>query len=118
LLGLRQGFLRSRPKFLQRQQRIALVVEAPAIRSHVIKPDVVCAATASLGEEQDRCAHTGIGAEPPQLRGISEVTLDAVWLSVLLTTLAGRHNAARRELLARLVERLGREGIALAGSAR
>ena len=54
--------------------------------------------------------------QPPQLRGVSEVTVDAVWLSVLLTTLAGRHNAARRELLARLVERLGREGIALAGS--
>ena len=46
--------------------------------------------------------------QPPQLRGVSEVTVDAVWLSVLLTTLAGRHNAARRELLARLVERLGR----------
>jgi small conductance mechanosensitive channel len=56
--------------------------------------------------------------QPPQLRGVSEVTVDAVWLSVLLTTLAGRHNAARRELLVRLVERLGREGIALAGSAR
>lgn len=56
--------------------------------------------------------------QPPQRRGVSEVTVDAVWLSVLLTTLAGRHNAARRELLARLVERLGREGIALAGSAR
>jgi small conductance mechanosensitive channel len=56
--------------------------------------------------------------QPPQLRGVSEVTVDAVWLSVLITTLAGRHNAARRELLARLVERLGREGIALAGSAR
>ncbi len=56
--------------------------------------------------------------QPPQLRGVSEVTVDAVWLSVLLTTLAGRHNAARRELLARLLERLGREGIALAGSAR
>jgi hypothetical protein len=38
--------------------------------------------------------------------------------TVLLTTLAGRHDAARRELLARLVERLGREGIALAASAR
>jgi small conductance mechanosensitive channel len=56
--------------------------------------------------------------QPPQRRGVSEVTVDAVWLSVLLTTLAGRHNAARRELLVRLVERLGREGIALAGSAR
>jgi hypothetical protein len=38
-------------------------------------------------------------------------------LSVLHTRLAGRHDAARRELLARLVERLGREGIALASSA-
>ena len=38
-------------------------------------------------------------------------------LCVLLTRLAGRHDAARRELLARLVERLGREGIALASSA-
>ena len=55
--------------------------------------------------------------QPPQLRGVSEVTVDAVWLCVLLTTLAGRHDAARRERLARLVERLGREGIALASSA-
>ena len=38
--------------------------------------------------------------------------------TVLLTTFAGRHDAARRELLARLVEPLGREGIALAASAR
>jgi len=38
--------------------------------------------------------------------------------TVLLTALAGRHDAARWELLARLVERLGREGIALAASAR
>jgi len=55
--------------------------------------------------------------QPPQLRGDSEVTADAVWLSVLLTTLAGRHDAARRERLARLVERLGRVGFALASSA-
>jgi small conductance mechanosensitive channel len=55
--------------------------------------------------------------QPPQVRGVSEVTVDAVWLSVLLTTLAGRHQPARRELLARLVERLGRERIALASSA-
>ena len=56
--------------------------------------------------------------QPPQLRGVSEVTVDAVWLSVLLTTLAGRHDAARRDLIACLVERLGREGIASAASAR
>jgi hypothetical protein len=37
---------------------------------------------------------------------------------ILLTTLAGCHDPARRELLARLDERLGREGIALAASAR
>lgn len=55
--------------------------------------------------------------QPPQVRGVSEVTIDAVWLSVLLTTVAGRHEAARRALLARLVERLGRERIALASSA-
>jgi hypothetical protein len=55
--------------------------------------------------------------QPPQLRRVSEVTVDAVWLSVQLTTLAGRHDAARRELLARLVEPLGREDIVLASSA-
>ena len=38
-------------------------------------------------------------------------------LCVLLTRLAGRHDAARPERLARLVERLDREGIALASSA-
>jgi small conductance mechanosensitive channel len=54
--------------------------------------------------------------QAPQVRGVSEVTVDAVWLSAMLTTLAGRHGAARRALLARLVERLGRERIALASS--
>jgi small conductance mechanosensitive channel len=55
--------------------------------------------------------------QPPQLRGVSEITVDAPWLSVVLTTLAGLHDAASRELLARLVERLAREGIALASLA-
>ena len=76
----------------------------------VVRQDV-----ASFAADSDRQPSL---LQPPQLRGVSEVTVDAVWLSVLLTTLAGRHNAARRELLARLVERLGREGLALAGSAR
>ncbi len=54
--------------------------------------------------------------QQPQVRGVSEVTVDGVWLSVLLTTVAGRHGAAKRALLGRLVERLGREGLALASS--
>jgi hypothetical protein len=52
----------------------------------------------------------------PDLRLLISPAVDAVWLSVMLTTLAGRHGAARRALLARLVERLGRERIALASS--
>jgi len=55
--------------------------------------------------------------EPPQMRGVSEVKADGVWVSVLLATRAGRQGMARRALLARLVERLGREGIPLASSA-
>ncbi|KEF43250.1 MAG: hypothetical protein ER33_00460 [Cyanobium sp. CACIAM 14] len=53
----------------------------------------------------------------PQVRGVSEVTVDAVWLSVLLVTATGRQGGARRELLQRLVERLGQEGISLASTA-
>jgi small conductance mechanosensitive channel len=53
---------------------------------------------------------------PPQVQGVSEVKADGVWLSVLLATRAGRQGAARRELLGRLVDRLGREGIALAST--
>jgi small conductance mechanosensitive channel len=53
---------------------------------------------------------------PPEVRGVSEITVDAVWLSVLVTTVAGRHGAAQRALLGRLVERLGAEGLALAAS--
>jgi hypothetical protein len=51
-----------------------------------------------------------------QVRGVSDVALDPVWLSVRLTTVAGGQGRARRELLGRLVERLGREGIAPASS--
>jgi small conductance mechanosensitive channel len=54
--------------------------------------------------------------QPPQVRGVIEVTADGVWLSVLLATAAGRQGAAKRALLGRLVERLGREGIALSSS--
>jgi hypothetical protein len=35
---------------------------------------------------------------------------------VLVATAAGRHGAVQRALLGRLVERLGREGIALSSS--
>jgi hypothetical protein len=47
---------------------------------------------------------------------VSEVRTDGVWVSVLLATRAGRQGMVRRALLARLVERLGVEGIALASS--
>ena len=39
VVALDQVFLGSGAEFLQRQQRVALVVEAPAVGRHVIKPD-------------------------------------------------------------------------------
>lgn len=55
--------------------------------------------------------------EPPQLRGVSRVTPQAVELSVLLTTRTGRQWAARRALLRRLVVAIQAAGLALAGEA-
>jgi hypothetical protein len=45
------------------QQRLALVVQAPAVGLHVVEPDVVGAAGVGLGEEQDGGGHAGIGLE-------------------------------------------------------
>jgi small-conductance mechanosensitive channel len=77
-------------------------------------------ALAALGEETASFAAdprwAALLLEPPQVRGVSEVRTDGVWVSVLLATRAGRQGMVRRALLARLVERLGREGIPLASS--
>ena len=51
---------------------------------------------------------------PPAVRGVKRVTPVAVELSVLLTTHAGDQWAAERALLARIVQRFEREGVALA----
>jgi len=44
--------------------------------------------------------------EPPRLLGVEAMTAEGVRVSALLITEAGRQGEARRELLARLVERL------------
>jgi small-conductance mechanosensitive channel len=44
--------------------------------------------------------------EPPRLLGVEAITADGLRVSVLLITEAGRQEEARRELLARLVQRL------------
>ncbi len=44
--------------------------------------------------------------EPPRLLGVEAVTADGLRVSALLITAAGRQGEARRELLARLVQRL------------
>ena len=68
VLAFVEGFLEIGPELRQRQQRIALVVEALAVGRHVIKPDEICAATAAFGEQQDRRAPIGIGAQHPARR--------------------------------------------------
>jgi small conductance mechanosensitive channel len=54
--------------------------------------------------------------KPPVLRGVSAVSVNGVTVSLVITTIAGQQGAAKRALLGRIVERLGREGIALASS--
>jgi small conductance mechanosensitive channel len=54
--------------------------------------------------------------EPPELRGVSEVTPRAIVVSVLLVTKAGAQWAAGRALRLQLLERLQRAGIPLAES--
>jgi small-conductance mechanosensitive channel len=51
---------------------------------------------------------------PPQLRGVDEITPQALVVSVLLTTKAGEQWAARRALLHRLLISLEQAGIPLA----
>ena len=53
---------------------------------------------------------------PPLLRGVNGVGPLGIEVSVMLTTRTGRQWACQRELLARLITRLQREGIALAGA--
>jgi small conductance mechanosensitive channel len=53
---------------------------------------------------------------PPLLRGVNGVGPLGIQVSVMLTTRTGRQWACQRELLARLITRLQREGIALAGA--
>jgi len=53
--------------------------------------------------------------EPPQVRGLKEVTPQALELSVVLTTRTGQQWLARRALLRRLVVALQRAGVPLAG---
>ena len=53
----------ARRRAFHRQQRLALVVERPAIGLHVVEPDVVGAAGVGLGEEQDGGGDTGVGPE-------------------------------------------------------
>lgn len=53
---------------------------------------------------------------PPQLRGVNAVGPLGIEVSVMLTTRTGRQWACQRELLGRLITRLQREAIALAGA--
>ncbi|MCS5693249.1 mechanosensitive ion channel family protein [Cyanobium sp. FGCU-6] len=52
--------------------------------------------------------------QSPVVRGVSEVNANGVNVSLVIATVAGQQGAAKRALLGRIVERLGREGIALA----
>ncbi len=47
------------------QERLAFVVQAPAVGVHVVEPDVVRAAGVGFGEEQDSRGDTGVGLERP-----------------------------------------------------
>jgi small conductance mechanosensitive channel len=75
-------------------------------------------ALALVGEETNSFAADPLWQSvllaPPAVRGVKRVTPVAVELSVLLTTHAGDQWAAERALLARIVQRFEREGIALA----
>src|SRR5262249_633239 len=45
------------------QERLAFVVEAPAVGIYVVEPHVVSPAGVCLGEQQDSCGDTGVGLE-------------------------------------------------------
>jgi len=51
VISLGQGLLRGGAELLQRQQRVALVVEAPAVGGHVVEPHLIGTATAGLREK-------------------------------------------------------------------
>jgi small conductance mechanosensitive channel len=54
--------------------------------------------------------------EPPQLRGVSAVGPEGIRISVVAITPAGEQGSVERSLLSRLLARLRREGIPMAGS--
>ena len=60
-LGQRQGGRDAELVF--RQQRLALVIEAPAVGLHVVEPDMIGAAGVGFGEHQKRRRDPGIGLE-------------------------------------------------------
>ena len=62
--GMLEARLRgARPQLALVQQRLALVVEAPAVSLHVIKPYMVGAARIGFGEKQDGGGHPRVGLE-------------------------------------------------------
>ncbi len=50
-------------ELLRGEERLAFVVEGPAVGLHVVEPDLVGAAGVGAGEEEDGRGDAGVGAE-------------------------------------------------------
>src|SRR5690606_39409772 len=60
-----QRYCRSWAELLLRQQRGALIIQAPAVGGHLVEPDWVGSATVGAGEQQDRGGDSRLGLEHP-----------------------------------------------------
>ena len=62
-------------ELLRREERGALVIQAPAIGGHIVEPDMVGAARVRLRKEEDRRGDSGVGLEDASGEGDDGIEL-------------------------------------------